>query len=93
MPSFCKNVGCQKKPDKTFLDTLNIKNYKLVAQGQTCGEKGGLVIYIHEDFEKKKEFRFKFNKDIWESQFVEITASNLNKKFNSWKYIQASTGG
>ena len=63
----------------TDYSLYQIKGYELIPQGKTCGAKGGLIIYLHEDFQLKNKLKLNYSKDIWEALFIEITGKSLSK--------------
>ena len=57
---------------------LQIDGYDCITQGKTCGNKGGLVMYINNCFNYK--IIMTLNQfDHWEEQFVKITGGGLSK--------------
>ena len=67
------------EPDITNYDIFNIPGYKLIPQGRKCGKKGGLVIYLKENYSYSIRNIYKESKH-WEGLFVDISAENLPKK-------------
>ena len=45
-------------------------DYDLIAQGRHCTSKGGLMIYLHNDFQHTPKLALKY--DTWEGQFIYI---------------------
>ena len=57
---------------------LQIDGYDCIIQGKTCGNKGGLVMYINNCFNYKVIMTLN-QFDHWEGQFVKITGGGLSK--------------
>ena len=57
---------------------LQIDGYDCITQGKTCGNKGGLVMYINNCFNYKVIMTLN-QFDHWEGQFVKITGGGLSK--------------
>ena len=56
---------------------IQLEGYDCIPQGKTCGQKGGLVTYIKDEFDS-----IKYNLDgisnIWEGLFVEVKHTDAN---------------
>ena len=66
---------CNSENIKIF----EIPNYELLKQGRKCGRKGGLFIYIHENYNGKHKKLYKPSAD-WEGFFIEVTSPILPNK-------------
>ena len=60
------------------ISQIQLKGYQCIYQNQTCGRKGGLIIYLNENF-KYKIKQIPGHSHIWESQFVEVYGGGLSK--------------
>ena len=60
------------------ISQIQLKGYQCIYQGKTCGRKGGLMIYLHEDF-KYRVKQLSEHSHIWESQYVEVYGGGLKK--------------
>ena len=96
VPVFCTRVlyPCQHHPisviclQETHLDendsTLN--DYQLISKSRHCSKAGGLIIYIHNDFNfKHVDISSEMSDDdetkpSWESLFIEIKHKSTNSK-------------
>ena len=52
--------------------------YNSIALGATCGQHGGLLMYIQDQFNFKPRDLYKPS-NIWEGQFVDVSGGNLQK--------------
>ena len=65
-------------PDNDDQSRLQIDEHNFITQGKTCGNKGGLVMYINNCFNYK--IIMTLNQfDHWERQFEKITGGGLSK--------------
>lgn len=62
------------------LSTIQLKHYNCISQGKKVSEKGGLIIYLHEDFVYEKLDFLYSTSEIWEGQFIKINGGGLTKK-------------
>ena len=62
--------------DETF--DLQIDNYNLISQGSHCTSRGGLIIYLHENFKYTPKLELKY--DTWEGQVITIKKGNYLTK-------------
>ena len=62
------------------LSGYKIEGYKLICQGKSCGEKGGLCIYLKNDFKYKVLKNLSVQADFWEAQFIEISHPLMDNK-------------
>ena len=61
------------------MSLLQLEGYNCIYQKGTCRRKGGLVIYLKEEF----EYVVKMNcntSDIWEGLFIEVWGQPIDKK-------------
>ena len=63
------------------LDLFSIPNYSMISLPPTCSSHGGLVIYIHENFNANKLEIYKTS-ELWEGLFLEISGGGLSKPIN-----------
>ena len=56
---------------------IQLEGYDCIPQGKTCGQKGGLVTYVKEEFDSIK-YNIDGISNIWEGLFVEIKHSDAN---------------
>ncbi len=50
---------------------IQLEGYKCIPQGKFCSSKGGLIIYLHENFKYKLKLELN-NYTTWEGQCIEI---------------------
>ena len=62
---------------KEALNLLKIQGYQTIALDQRCGKKGGLVIYLKEDYEFTLRNLYEDSKD-WELQVIDVTKKIIN---------------
>ncbi len=56
-----------------------MEGYNCILQGKSCSSKGGLIIYLHEQFEHVH--RLKLNKyATWEGQVIEVKKGDILAK-------------
>ena len=60
------------------ISTLQIKGYNCIVKKQTASKKGGLIIYLQEDYDYEI-IDNKYDKEIWECQMIKVHGNNLNK--------------
>ena len=65
--------------DDTDLALIHLDGYNLIAQGKSCSNKGGLIIYLRDQY-TYKELKFEYNTTKWEGQFIEISIINSARK-------------
>jgi hypothetical protein len=65
----------------TNLDLFSIPNYSMFSLPPTCSSHGGLVIYVHENFNANKLDIYKTS-ELWEGLFLEISGGGLSKPLN-----------
>ena len=53
---------------------FELDNYELITQGRHCTSKGGLIIYLHNNFKHTPKLELKY--DTWEGQFIHIKKNN-----------------
>ena len=56
------------------LSLLEIPGYNIITQGKICSRKGGLIIYLHENYSYDK-LNIYDTSEIWEGLFIEIYGS------------------
>ena len=57
---------------------IQLDGYKCIYQGKSCSNKGGLIIYLHEQF--SHTVRMSLNgSNVWEGIFIDISGGNLSK--------------
>ncbi len=65
---------------------MNITGYVLIPQGKSCSAKGGLIIYLHDQF--KYTPKHKVNKSsMWEGQFIKVHGDGLPRKLRMGNII------
>lgn len=50
-----------------------LEGYNLIPQGKHCTSKGGLIIYLHENFKYSQKLSLKY--DSWEGHFIHVKRS------------------
>ena len=64
--------------DNCDLSQYQLDGYECISQGKSCSSKGGLIIYLRNNF--KYKYIKKINEsNIWEGQFIEINGGGLSK--------------
>ena len=58
---------------------FNLNGYNCISKGKTCSQKGGLIIYLNENF-TYKTIDIAEPSTLWESQVIEISSPALSKK-------------
>ena len=61
------------------INIFNIPHYNLIAQGRKCGRKGGLFIYLHENYNGTQKDLYNISGD-WEGLFIDVTSPLLANK-------------
>ena len=64
--------------DKTNCNPLDIPQYKLEPMGQVCSKKGGLVIYLHDNFNGVAREDLYKKSSLWEAQFLTVTGESID---------------
>ena len=64
------------------LDIFELRDYTMISKGKHCSEHGGLMIYVHDDFDYEL-FSVYENSTGWENLFIKIH----DKKRNSKKFV------
>ena len=67
------NETAEEESNDISLTGYKIDGYKLICQGKSCGEKGGLCIYLKNDFKYKILKNLSVQAEFWEAQFIEIS--------------------
>ena len=55
------------------VNIFNIPNYNIIPQGWKCGRKGGLIIYLHDDYKATPKNLYTDSRD-WEGLFIDVTS-------------------
>ena len=58
---------------------FNLNGYNCISKGKTCSQKGGLIIYLNENF-TYKTIDIPEPSTLWGSQVIEISSPALSKK-------------
>ena len=74
-------LSTKEKCTTDALNLLSIPGYNTIAVEQKCGKKGGLLIYLKEEFQYVTRKLYEDSKD-WEAQIIDITKKN-NKPLQS----------
>ena len=53
------------------LDILELRDYNMISKGKHCSGQGGLIIYVHDDFDYEL-FNVYENSTGWENLFIKI---------------------
>ena len=61
--------------DDDELSMIHLDGYNLIAQGKSCSNKGGLMIYLRDHY-IYKELKFYYSTTRWEGQFIETSINN-----------------
>ena len=61
------------------MSLLQIDGYTLISQGKICSGHAGLAIYLSNIYNYKSLDICK-KSNMWEGQFIEVTANTVNKK-------------
>lgn len=62
--------------DSSDLTLIQIPGYKCIAKACTSSKKGGLILFLKEDY-SYKNLTVNYDKTLWENQFTEISGPNL----------------
>ena len=65
--------------DDTDCKAYDIPGYTLEPQGKICSEKGGLLTYIHKDYNFTKRQNLYKRSSIYEAMYLSITGPRLKK--------------
>ena len=65
--------------DHSDLSLFHLENYNLIARGKSCTARGGVAIYLQEEYDYEILDIFE-GSEIWEGQFIKITIPGTNKK-------------
>jgi hypothetical protein len=60
--------------------TIQLPNYTCITQGKISSEKGGLIIYLHTDFDYETLSTIYTPSDIWEGLFIKVRGVGLSKQ-------------
>ena len=60
------------------LSILQLPNYRCISKGRSCSQHGGLIVYLHENYNQNVYIETK-DSDIWEGIFVKICNSSNEK--------------
>ena len=60
------------------LSLLQLPNYRCISKGRSCSKHGGLIVYLHENYNQNVHVETK-DSDIWEGIFVKICNSSNEK--------------
>ncbi len=74
------NFECQFN-ETVSTEQFNFENYKLIPQGKPinpCSAKGGLIIYLHDNFKGTTEMTLN-TYSTWEAQIIKVTNNGLKK--------------
>ena len=74
------NETAEEESNDISLTGYKIDGYKLICQGKSCGEKGGLCIYLKNDFKYKILKNLSVQAEFWEAQFIEISHPLMENK-------------
>ncbi len=75
--AICVQESWLLEGDDTSL--IQLDGYECIPQGKVCSTKGGLIIYLHENF--KLKLKLKFDKyETWEEQVIEVTQGKTLSK-------------
>merc|ERR1712208_180064 len=65
--------------ESSNMNIFEIPNYTLISQGRKCGRKGGLIIYLHDDY--KSCLRNLYTpSDHWEALFIDVISPKFSEK-------------
>ncbi len=64
--------------DKDVYSSVHLKGYECIPQGKSCSSKGGLIIYLNENYDYNTKQNCNQSR-IWEGQFINITGGGLSK--------------
>ena len=60
------------------LTLYQIPDYSCIAEGKSCSEHGGLIIYVHNNYQFDK-YPCPFRSNIWEGLFIKIFSHDQSK--------------
>ena len=75
--AICVQETWLSEEDDSSLFKLN--GHNCISKGETCSQKGGLIIYLNENF-TYKTIDIREPSTLWESQLIEISSPALSKK-------------
>ena len=55
------------------VNIFEIPNYNMISQGRKCGRKGGLIIYLHDDYKATPKNLYNISQH-WEGLFIDVTS-------------------
>ena len=58
------------------ISMYQLDGYTCISEGRKCSPKGGLVIYLHENFTYSTVALYE-RSDVWEGQFIQISGNEL----------------
>ena len=61
-------------------DIFELRGYNMISKGKHCSEHGGLIIYVHDDFDYEL-FSVYENSNGWENLSIKIDDKKNSKKF------------
>ena len=59
------------------ISMYQLDGYTYISEGRKCSPKGGLVIYLHENFTYSTVTLYE-RSDVWEGQFIQISGNELS---------------
>ena len=62
------------------ISMYQLDGYTCFSEGRKCSPKGGLVIYLHENFIYSTVALYE-RSDVWEGQFIKISGNELSFKY------------
>ena len=65
--------------DHDDISLFNLEGYICLSQGKTCSQRGGLLIYLNDNF-NYNILKIPVISDVWECQVIEIVSNKLTKK-------------
>ena len=86
------NVICLQESLLSKEDDVNffqIPNYNIIHHGETCSGRGGLIIYLHENYSWKVR-QLHEQSGTWEGLFIDIYGDNLRKHITLGNIIQTA---
>jgi len=72
--AICLQESWLSEGDCTSL--IQLEGYECISQGKTSSSKGGLIIYLHENFKHKLKLKLN-NYATWEGQVIEVIQGKL----------------
>ena len=64
--------------EEADLTLYQIPDYSCIAEGKSCSEHGGLIIYVHNNYQFDK-YPGPFRSNIWEGLFIKIISHDQSK--------------